>query len=340
PMVVDPVSSQTIRYADPPFVINDISTIFNDPDGDPLTYTISASPTGVVNISQTGNQVTFTATDINTTTITITANDGKGGAASDSFTITVQRGTQTITFEPISTKFVDESPVTLNAVSNRGLPITFSVIAGTATIAGNTVVFNQAGTITVRASQPGNYYFEPAPSVEQTFQVIKRNQVINFEPVADKVITESGFELNVSASSGLPVTLEVVSGNVTLNGKKVIFNSIGFVTIRASQAGNNVYHPAEPVERSFYVAPENLQLTLQPNPFSGEGFNAILRGKYLGKVQIIVFDNTGRVISNVTFEKQTYFSDTFVKTPQIAPDTYYCKVITDERTFVEKIVKQ
>lgn len=340
PVVVSPVANQTIRYADPPFVINDISSIFSDPDGDNLTYSISASPTGVVNITQSGNQVTFTAQDINTTTITITANDGRGGTVSNSFTITVQKGTQTLTFAPISTKFVDESPVTLNAVSNRGLPVTFSVISGVASISGNTVVFNQAGTITVRASQAGNYYFEPAPNVEQTFQVIKRNQVINFEPVADKIITESGFELNVSASSGLPVTLEVVSGNVTLNGKKVIFGGIGFVTIRALQAGNNVYHPAEPVERTFYVAPENLQLTLMPNPFSGNGFNAILQGKYLGSVQIIVFDNVGKIISNVTFEKRTYFVDNFVQVPQIAPDTYYCKVITLEKTFIEKVVKQ
>lgn len=340
PVVVNPVANQTIRYADTPFVINDISTIFSDPDGDNLTFNITASPTGVVNITQSGNEVTFTAEDINTTTITITANDGRGGSVSNVFTITVQRGTQSITFSPISTKYVDESPVTLNAVSNRGLPITFSVVSGTASISGNTVVFNQAGNIRIRASQPGNYYFEPAADVEQSFEVIKRNQVINFEPVADKIITESGFQLNVSASSGLPVTLEVVSGNVTLSGKNVIFGGIGFVTIRASQPGNNVYHPAEPVERTFYVAPENLQLTLLPNPFSGNGFNAILQGKYLGSVQIIVFDNTGKIISNVSFEKRSYFADTFVQVPQIAPDTYYCKIITQEKTFVEKIVKQ
>ncbi len=340
PVIVNPVSNQTIRYADAPFVINDISTIFSDPDGDALTYTITDAPSGIVNITQSGNQITFTAQDINTTTITITANDGRGGSVSNVFTITVQRGTQTITFDPISTKYVDESPVMLNAVSDRGLPITFTLVSGNATVSGNQVNFNQAGNIRIKASQAGNYYFEPAPDVEQSFVVIKRSQVINFEAISDKIITESGFELNVSATSGLPVTLEVISGNASLNGKKVIFGSIGFVTIRASQAGNNVYHPAEPVERTFYVAPENLQLTLQPNPFSSNGFNAVLQGKYLGNVQIIVFDNMGKIISNVTFEKRSYFTDTFVQVPQIAPDTYYCKIITQEKTFVEKIVKQ
>lgn len=340
PVVVSPISNQTIRYADAPFVIDDVSTIFNDPDGDNLTYTVSATPAGVVNITQSGNQVTFTPTDINITNITITANDGRGGSASLNFTITVQKGTQFIIFDPITTKFVDESPVTLNASSNRGLPIIFTVVSGAASVTGNILTFNQVGSITVRASQPGDYYFEPATDVEQTFQVIKRNQVIDFEPIPDKLVTEGSFELNVSASSGLPVILEIVNGNVILDGKKVIFNGIGFVTIRASQPGNNVYHPAEPVERTFYVSPEGLLLTIQPNPFKEQGFKIILQGKYLGDVQILLYDNMGKIISNISFEKRSYFWEAFVQVPQIAPDTYYCKIFTKERIFIEKVVKQ
>jgi acetyl esterase/lipase len=339
PVVIAPVSNQTIRYADPPFVIDDIATIFNDPDGDALTYSISASPTGVVSISQTGNQVTFTATDINTTTISITANDGKGGTVSNIFTITVQRGTQTLTFQPISTKFVDESPVTLNAVSDRGLSVSFSIIAGSASISGNQVLFNQAGNITVRASQAGNYYFEAAPNVEQSFLVIKRNQVINFEPVPDKIITESGFQLNVSASSGLPVTLEVVNGNATLNGKQVNLNGIGFVTIRASQAGNNVYHPAEPVERTFYVAPEGLMLTLSPNPFR-DRVEMTLQGKFIGDVQVLVYDNLGKMYVNKTFAKNTLRYNETIILETMPQGMYYFKIITAEKTFVERLVRQ
>ncbi|MFN3315549.1 MAG: Ig-like domain-containing protein, partial [Raineya sp.] len=339
PVVVNPVNNQTIRYADAPFVINDISTIFSDPDGDALTYTITDAPLGIVNITQSGNQVTFTAQDINTTTITITANDGRGGLVSNVFTITVQRGTQTITFDPISTKYVDESPVTLNAVSDRGLPITFTLVSGNATISGNQVSFNQAGNITIRASQAGNYYFEPAPDIERSFEVIKRNQVINFEPVSDKLITESGFELNVSASSGLPVTLEIVSGNVSLDGKKVIFGGIGFVTIRASQAGNNVYHPAEPIERTFYVAPENLMLTLSPNPFR-DRVQMTLQGRYIGDVQVLVYDNLGKIYVNKQFNKDKLLYQETIILETFPQGMYYFRIITGEKTFVERLVKQ
>lgn len=339
PVIDNPVSDQTIRYADAPFVIDDVSSIFSDPDGDALTYTITDSPTGVVNIAQSGSQVTFTAQDIATTTISITADDGRGGSVSHQFTITVQKGTQTVTFDPISNKFVDESPVTLNAVSDRGLPVTFTLIDGNASITGNQVSFDQAGNIRIRASQAGNYYFEAAPDVEQAFSVIKRTQTINFEAITDKIITESGFNLNVSASSGLPVSLEVVSGKASLSGTKVNLNGLGFVTIRASQAGNNVYEPASPVERTFYVAPENLMLTLSPNPF-GDRVQMTLQGKYTGEVKVMVYDNLGKMYANTQFNKANLLYQEEIILETLPKSVYYFKVITSEKTFIERLIKQ
>ena len=421
PVVLSPVSNQIVRYADNPFTIDDISTIFSDPDGDALTYTVSASPAGVVDINRSGNQVSFTAQDINTTTVTITASDGRGGLVSNVFTITVQKGTQIITFDPISTKFVDESPVTLNAISNINLPIAFTLVSGNATLTGNSVSFSQAGNITIRASQSGNYFFEAAQDIEQSFavikrtqsidfsaistkfvdespvnlvatatsnlpisfsvvsgqgnisgntltfnqtgnivvratqagndvfeaaeaieqtiSVIKRSQIISFEAISDKIITESSFSLNVSASSGLPITLEVISGNASLNGNQVSIEGIGFVSIRASQAGNNVFEAANTVERTFYVAPEGLMLTLAPNPFR-DRVQFTLQGRYTGEVQILVYDNLGRIFVNNTFNKNTLLYQEAIILETLSQGIYYFKVITNEKTFVERVVKQ
>ncbi|UTW44892.1 hypothetical protein KFE80_10955 [bacterium SCSIO 12696] len=60
---------------------------FTDPDGDALTYTIALSP-GSNGLSSNAGQVTGTPQSVETTTVTITADDGRGGAVSDSFTIT------------------------------------------------------------------------------------------------------------------------------------------------------------------------------------------------------------------------------------------------------------
>jgi hypothetical protein len=339
PVVIQTVSNQTLIYADAPFIINDLATLFSDADSDVMTYTLDGNPVGVVVMDRTGNQVTFSASDISTTTITITANDGRGGSTSTNFIITVNKGNQIITFNPITTKFVDESPVTLIANSNQNLPITFSLVSGNATLSGNTLNFNQSGTITVRASQTGNYYFNPAVSVEQTFLVTKRDQTIIFEQIEDKIITENSFDLEATATSNLPVTFELVLGNATLSQKNLILNNLGYITIRASQAGNNVYNAATPVERTFYVAPKDLQLQISPNPFRDK-VELTLQGKYLGNVEILIYDATGRVVLKNTFDKNTLLWKKEYILNGEAKDIYVFKVITKEKEFVQKVVKQ
>ncbi|KOY84815.1 hypothetical protein AD998_00425 [bacterium 336/3] len=339
PVVVQGISNQTLIYAENPFVINDLAALFTDPDGNAMTYALDANPVGVVVMDRTGNQVSFNPSDINTTIITITANDGRGGNTSTNFTITVNKGNQVITFNPITTKFVDETSVTLIASSNRNLPITFSLVSGNATLSGNTLNFNQNGTITVRASQTGNYYFNPAISVEQTFSVIKRDQTINFEQIEDKIITEGNFDLQATSTSELPVTFELVSGNATLSGENVTLNALGFVTIKASQAGNNIYNPATPIERTFYIAPKDLQLQISPNPFRDK-VELTLQGRYLGSVEIMIYDAIGRVVLKNTFEKNTLLWKKEYILNGEAKDMYIFKVITQEKEFTQKIVKQ
>jgi acetyl esterase/lipase len=339
PTVVQNISNQEIYYAESPFVIENLASLFADPDGDAMTYTLSESPAGVVVVERSGNQVTFTASQINTTTITITANDGRGGTVSMNFTITVHKGSQVITFEPISNKYVDESPVSLVASSNRNLPITFSIVAGNAILTGNSLTFNQLGSITVRASQAGNDYFNAASPVEQTFLVIKRDQTITFEPISDKILTENSFDLQASASSNLPIQFELVEGDATLNNKTLTFNKIGFITVRATQPGNNVYNAAEPVERTFYVAPEGLQLQVSPNPFR-DRIKMTLQGKYTGNVEIWVYDALGRTVLKGNFEKTTLRYDGVYILDAQPKEIYFLRVTTKEKEFIQKIVKQ
>ena len=52
------------------------------------------------------------------------------------------------------------------------------------------------------------------------------------------------FTLAATASSGLPVTLSVVSGNATVAGNAVTLADTAPVTLRATQSGNNNYNPA------------------------------------------------------------------------------------------------
>ena len=93
------------------------------------------------------------------------------GTVSQSFSITVSGTPQTITFGALASQTIGASPFTVSATASSGLPVTFSVASGPATISGNTVTINGTGTITILASQAGNGIYSAAPGVTQSFQV-------------------------------------------------------------------------------------------------------------------------------------------------------------------------
>lgn len=79
-------------------------------------------------------------------------------------------------------------------------------------------------------------------------------QAITFPRVPNKLTSDAPFALNATATSGLPVSYEVVSGPASLNGNTItLTGQAGQVVLRATQAGNATYKPADPVSVSFQV---------------------------------------------------------------------------------------
>lgn len=78
---------------------------------------------------------------------------------------------QTIVFGPLSNKTYGDPAFTLSATASSGLPVSFRVVSGPATVSGNTLTLTGAGTITVEASQAGNGIYSSAPAVSQSFTV-------------------------------------------------------------------------------------------------------------------------------------------------------------------------
>ena len=79
---------------------------------------------------------------------------------------------QTITF-PAITNQVKTSVVRLAATASSGLPVSFAVASGPATISGGTnLSFSTEGKVSVTASQAGNTQYDPAPDVTRSFFVV------------------------------------------------------------------------------------------------------------------------------------------------------------------------
>ena len=80
--------------------------------------------------------------------------------------------TQSITFPSIPNKTTTDAPFTINASASSGLPVSFSILSGPATISSNTITLDGTpGTVTVIASQAGNNQYSAATNVQQSFTV-------------------------------------------------------------------------------------------------------------------------------------------------------------------------
>lgn len=174
---------------------------------------------------------------------------------------------QTITFTGPANRTFNPAANTLpvTATSSSGLPVSIAVTSGPATITGNTVTITGAGEVTLTATQAGSANFAAAAPVVRSFTVAKASQTINFAALSDRSMLTMPFAISATASSGLTVSLELVSGPASLNGNTLTLNgTVGTVTLRATQAGDANYEAASPVERSF----QTLDIPAEPEPQS------------------------------------------------------------------------
>jgi hypothetical protein len=83
----------------------------------------------------------------------------------------------------------------------------------------------------------------------------RRKQQIQFAELPARSVDDAPFDLAARATSGLPVTFELVSGPAVLDGRNVrLTGEPGLVVVRAAQAGNAAFLPAVQAERAFAVS--------------------------------------------------------------------------------------
>ncbi|WP_438444084.1 Ig-like domain-containing protein [Gorillibacterium sp. sgz5001074] len=107
PVVANAITDRTATAADAPFTV-DLSNVFTDANGDALTLSVLSSTPGVAGVSVTGTTLTVTPVNAGTTTVTVTADDGRGGTKSDSFTVTIS-----------AVMPLNQAPVVANAITDR-----------------------------------------------------------------------------------------------------------------------------------------------------------------------------------------------------------------------------
>ena len=191
-----------------------------------------------------------------TNIITATAFDATGNSGSDTLTVIypTTNQNQTITFPAIADHTFGDAPIPLVAAASSGLPVTFSVVSGPASLtSSNVLTLTGAGAVTVVADQSGSSGFNPAIPVDINFNVARANQSIAFVPVPNHSAGDPPFTLTATASSGLPVYFNVLSGPATSSSNLVTLLGGGSVVVVAWQPGNSNFNAAATVQQSFIV---------------------------------------------------------------------------------------
>jgi len=163
-------------------------------------------------------------------------------------TYSVGKSPQVITFPAIPNLTISGQPLLLilNATSDSGLPVNYTVTAGSASINGNVLTVTQPGSVVITAQQLGNERYLPAEEKVRSFQVSGTGVPLG-APQTTASLTDDG---DVSLSvSGEPFTTLSVYAADALTGE---FKPVVKIGLDANGQGN--YNtPVEGAQRFFQV---------------------------------------------------------------------------------------
>jgi surface protein len=239
-----------------------------------LAISYTSSDESVATIS--GSNVTIIGAGSTEITASQSGNENYDAAADVIQTLVINKANQSISVEAIADKETTDAPFDVVATSTSGLAVSLSV-SGPASISASTITLDGTeGTVTLTASQAGNDNYLAAADEVITFEVTSSAiaQTITFNPIEDQFFEAGSLTLTATASSGLDVSYEIVSGPATVSGNVVSFADLGTVVVSASQAGNEEFLPADAVEQSFEIITvtgfedEVSAVLIYPNPAS------------------------------------------------------------------------
>ena len=298
--------AQTISFTAPASAVFGSSFNVNPSSDSSLAVSVAASG-GCSVAAAAGGGYTVTMTS-GTTACVLTAsqagNDNYLAATNVVKTVNALKKAQTISFTaPASAVF--GSSFNVNPSSDSSLAVSVAASGGCSAAAaaggGYTVTMTSGTTACVlTASQAGNDNYLAATNVVKTVNAEKKAQTITFVQPSSPAVFGSSFNVNPSSDSSLAVSVAPSGGcsaAAAAGGGYTVTMTSGTTAcvLTASQAGNDNYLAASPVERTVAAskAPTVTTLTITPSP-----------QQYSDKVNLSVVISPA-VAGSVQFQKST-----------------------------------
>ncbi len=267
--------------------------------------------------------------------VTATIQDTYAETTTATGILEIAKANQALTFDALPGKVFGDNDFNLVASSSTLLPVIFeSSNTSVATITNGKVHIVKTGTATITAKQSGSANYNPTEK-SQALVISKASQSISFASIENKMDTSAPFNLNATSTSGLPIAYEVVSGPATVSGNTVTLSkTLGTVTIKASQVGNENFAAAESKIQTFTVSLDVVagigerfigDVTVGPNP-THEVLNINL---YDHKAKaVFLYDMTGKVTHSIQFESPV--SEHTLNVSGLTPGMYVVDIRTEQ----------
>ena len=284
PVLQNAISNQTI-YVGQPTVEIDLRETFNDADGDMMAFAVARSPsddgdTANVMLNADGHTLEIRpGLDSGTGTFIVTAEDTKGGAASDGFVVTVATSDPPVLKErlgdqvmivgttntiDLASHFEDQDDITYTVVrdlSDLGAVGGAAIPEGSSTLQLTAGVSEGTGTFLIRATDQSGQY------VEDRFAIVVRE----VDPVAPTVannIMDFSLQLGMRRVIDLATVFQDIEGaiyKVERTGTTVTYELVGSkLTLIASQTTGVTTFVVTVTNRSGLESTDTFQVTAIP----------------------------------------------------------------------------
>ncbi|MEV4514774.1 hypothetical protein AB0K00_38175 [Dactylosporangium sp. NPDC049525] len=255
--------AQTITFAAVPgAVLTDgtVTLVAAATSGLPVTFTGESPRVCTV----AGAVVTLRTPGACTVTATQPGDAGHAAAPPVRRTFTVARGVQRITLAELPGRSFADGAFTVAPVASSYLPVVLS--SGSRRVCavdGYTITPVTAGACIIRADQPGNGDWAPAPRVTRTVRIAPAVQRVTFPAPPPTAVSDGPVTLTATATSGLPVAYRTSSaGTCTVDGATVTLLAVGACALVARQDGDHRFAAAPDVTAVLTVLRDPVPVTV------------------------------------------------------------------------------
>ncbi|RDC64884.1 T9SS type A sorting domain-containing protein [Adhaeribacter pallidiroseus] len=208
---------------------------------------------------------------------------------------------QAISFPPLYNQVLAKAPITLSAKANSGLPVSFEVRSGAATIQGNQLTLTGPGPVRIAALQPGNATYNPTETI-QTFTATLNGRQADYtfggsqaDTLASVIATpDGGYLLGGTSNSG-------ASGSKSQNAQ----GSTDYWIVKINKAGQKLwdktYGGKDQDKLTALVATPDGGYLLGGSSVSGQTGDKSQAGKGKSDYWILKINATGEKVWDKTY---------------------------------------